>query len=86
MKVLALLFVYGRSSRGVATPIRDTPRDVLSIRKSNFYCSLQLIEYGGDLEAFAKHAKRSTVQADDVKLLVRRNKGLVSELVSLVIS
>ena len=35
MKVLALLFVYGQSSRGVATPIRDTPRDVLSIRKSN---------------------------------------------------
>ena len=40
---------------------------------------MQLIEYGGDLEAFARHAKRSTVQADDVKLLVRRNKGLVSE-------
>ena len=40
--------------------------------------ALQLIEYGGDREAFAKHAKRSTVQADDVKLLVRRNKGLVS--------
>ena len=36
-----------------------------------------MIEYGGDLEAFAKHAKRSTVQADDVKLLVRRNRGLV---------
>ena len=44
----------------------------------------KLIEYGGDLEAFAKHAKRSTVQADDVKLLVRRNKGLVSESVSLL--
>ena len=39
-----------------------------------------MIEYGGDLEAFAKHAKRSTVQADDVKLLVRRNKGLVSHI------
>ena len=38
----------------------------------------KLIEYGGDLEAFAKHAKRSTVQADDVKLLVRRNKGLTT--------
>ena len=33
--VLSLLFAYGQSSRGVATPIRDTPRDVLSIRKSN---------------------------------------------------
>ena len=30
MKVLALLFVYGQSSHGVATP-----RDVLCIRKSN---------------------------------------------------
>ena len=35
MKVLALLYVYGQSSHGVATPIRDTPRDDLSIRKSN---------------------------------------------------
>ena len=32
---MALLFAYGQSSRGVATPIRDTPRDVLSVRKSN---------------------------------------------------
>ena len=32
---IALLFSYGQSSRGVATPIRDTPRDVLSMRKSN---------------------------------------------------
>ena len=35
MKVLALLFAYGQSSHGVATPIRDAPRDDLSIRKSN---------------------------------------------------
>ena len=34
-KVLALLFVYGRSSHGVAIPIRVTPRDGLSIQKSN---------------------------------------------------
>ena len=32
---MALLFAYGQSSRGVASPIRDTPRDDLSIRKSN---------------------------------------------------
>ena len=32
---MALLFAYGQSSNGVATPIRDTPRDDLSIRKSN---------------------------------------------------
>ena len=37
----------------------------------------QLIEYNSDREGFAKHGKRSTVQADDVKLLVRRSKWLV---------
>merc|ERR1711874_103113 len=30
----------------------------------------------GDLEAFANHAKRSTVTTDDVKLLTRRNTEL----------
>ncbi|XP_049953157.1 centromere protein S-like isoform X2 [Schistocerca serialis cubense] len=29
-----------------------------------------------DLELFAKHAKRSTVSSDDVKLVVRRNPSL----------
>ena len=43
--VLSLLFAYGQSSRGVATPIRDTPRDVLSIRKSNevYYLDTNLL-------------------------------------------
>ena len=35
---MALLFAYGQSSHGVATPIRDTPRDDLSIQKSNEVC------------------------------------------------
>ena len=30
-----------------------------------------------DLEAFAQHAKRSTVSVEDVKLLTRRNAALV---------
>lgn len=30
--------------------------------------------------SFLRHAKRSTVNADDVKLLVRRNDSLVSTL------
>ncbi|KAK9887334.1 hypothetical protein WA026_022002 [Henosepilachna vigintioctopunctata] len=38
----------------------------------------KLISYGTDLEAFQKHAKRSTINADDVKLLVRRNNSLVN--------
>ncbi|KIW82052.1 hypothetical protein AYO20_00040 [Fonsecaea nubica] len=29
-----------------------------------------------DLEAFAKHAGRSTIKTDDVMLLTRRNEGL----------
>ncbi|CAL1266967.1 unnamed protein product [Larinioides sclopetarius] len=32
--------------------------------------------FAEDLEMFAKHAKRTTINADDVKLLVRRSKSL----------
>lgn len=31
-----------------------------------------------DFEAFAQHAKRTNVTADDVKLLTRRNSNLVN--------
>ncbi|XP_026492210.1 centromere protein S-like [Vanessa tameamea] len=36
--------------------------------------------YGLDLEAFAKHAKRSVINQDDVKLLARRNSSLRDRL------
>ncbi|KAL3268564.1 hypothetical protein HHI36_007672 [Cryptolaemus montrouzieri] len=36
----------------------------------------KLCYYSSDLEAFQKHAKRSIINADDVKLLVRRNNSL----------
>ncbi|XP_045448089.1 centromere protein S-like [Melitaea cinxia] len=36
--------------------------------------------YGMDLEAFAKHAKRSVINQEDVKLLARRNSSLRERL------
>nr|XP_023013128.1 centromere protein S-like [Leptinotarsa decemlineata] len=48
--------------------------DALDIIAELTYKKLQL--YGTDLDAFQKHAKRSTITADDVKLLVRRNESL----------
>ncbi|CAH1154126.1 unnamed protein product [Phaedon cochleariae] len=48
--------------------------DALDIIAELTYKKIQL--YGLDLDAFQKHAKRSTINADDVKLLVRRNESL----------
>ncbi|KAI4462356.1 cortistatin [Holotrichia oblita] len=36
----------------------------------------KILMYGSDLEAFCKHAKRSTITTDDVKLLCRNNTSL----------
>ncbi|KAK3930278.1 Centromere protein S [Frankliniella fusca] len=33
-------------------------------------------DYGTDLELFARHAKHTTINADDVRLLVRKNECL----------
>jgi centromere protein S len=33
-----------------------------------------------DVEAFCKHARRSTINADDVRLLARRNPSLLAKL------
>ncbi|PGH01904.1 hypothetical protein GX51_04958 [Blastomyces parvus] len=40
----------------------------------------QIETVGQDLEAFAKHAGRSTINLSDVMLLARRNEGLESIL------
>ncbi|XP_005796979.1 centromere protein S-like [Xiphophorus maculatus] len=36
--------------------------------------------FAKDLEAFARHAKRSTVSAEDVKLLARRSRALSNHI------
>ncbi|KAG0254188.1 hypothetical protein BG011_005902 [Mortierella polycephala] len=50
-----------------------TPQLIASLSELVF---AQAETLGKDLEIFAKHAKRSTVSVDDVKLAARRNASL----------
>ncbi|KAG0211812.1 hypothetical protein BGX28_007402 [Mortierella sp. GBA30] len=50
-----------------------TPQLIASLSELVF---AQAETLGKDLEKFAKHAKRSTVNVDDVKLATRRNASL----------
>ncbi|KAH7052878.1 kinetochore component CENP-S-domain-containing protein [Linnemannia elongata] len=50
-----------------------TPQLIASLAEIVF---AQAETLGKDLEMFAKHAKRSTVNVDDVKLAARRNSSL----------
>ncbi|XP_071501901.1 centromere protein S-like [Diadema antillarum] len=43
----------------------------------------QMEIFSEDLEAFAQHAKRTTVSSDDVKLLARRSSDLLAHINSL---
>ncbi|KAK5112098.1 hypothetical protein LTR62_004440 [Meristemomyces frigidus] len=43
-------------------------------------CWAQIETIAQDLEAFAKHAGRTTINVDDVVLLGRRNEGLAAVL------
>ncbi|CAH2011244.1 unnamed protein product [Acanthoscelides obtectus] len=62
-------------SKEVAADLKvEFHQDVLDIIAELVYKKLVL--YGSDLDAFQKHAKRSTITADDVKLLVRRSETL----------
>ena len=55
--------------------VKYTPEAVAAIAS----LTEKKIERSADyLEAYAKHAKRSNITADDVKLLTRGNKNLVS--------
>ncbi|KAJ3644084.1 hypothetical protein Zmor_026757 [Zophobas morio] len=64
-----------KMSREVGTNLNmEFEPDVLDLIAELTWKKLTL--YASDLEAFQKHAKRSTVTSDDVKLLVRRNESL----------
>lgn len=39
-------------------------------------CFTQLVDVGGDLEAFARHAGRETIVVDDLMLMLRKSKDL----------
>ncbi|XP_047991714.1 centromere protein S-like [Leguminivora glycinivorella] len=72
-----------RDVRGICTETlhllgMDMTKPAMEIVAELVYKKLKI--YGTDLEAFAKHAKRNTVNSEDVKLLVRRNTSLKSHL------
>lgn len=43
----------------------------------------KVASFGQDLESFARHAKRTVINADDVKLILRRNPDMMGMLVNL---
>ncbi|CAN6633492.1 inner kinetochore subunit Mhf1p [Trichomonascus vanleenenianus] len=57
--------------------VEATPEFVAALAKLVFN---QAITLGEDLEAFAHHAGRKTVNVDDVKMVCRRNEGLKSAI------
>ncbi|XP_063383507.1 centromere protein S-like [Cydia fagiglandana] len=72
-----------RDVRGICTEAlhllgMDITKPAMEIVAELVYKKLKI--YGTDLEAFAKHAKRNTVNSEDVKLLVRRNPSLKTHL------
>lgn len=57
--------------------INSTPEALLAMTELTLQKAML---YGSDLESFCKHAKRSTITLDDVKLLLRRNERLFDKL------
>jgi len=69
----------GRLSKAVEDKFRlkFSPPVLAAVAK----LSLHYIEESAvDIEAFSRHAKRASVNSDDVKLLARKNPGLEQHL------
>ncbi|XP_021927434.1 centromere protein S-like isoform X1 [Zootermopsis nevadensis] len=54
----------------------ELEKDVINLIGELIWKKMRVISQ--DLEHFAKHAKRTTINAEDVKLLTRRNPSLVN--------
>ncbi|WPH04097.1 Hypothetical protein R9X50_00698200 [Acrodontium crateriforme] len=57
----------------LASDLNAAPRFIGALSE---LCWAQIVTAAQDVEAFAKHAGRSTVRLEDVLLLARRNEGL----------
>ncbi|KAI5839947.1 kinetochore component CENP-S-domain-containing protein, partial [Morchella snyderi] len=71
----ALWFTIGKivDAECVTLKVNATPQFIAALTELVW---AQLENVGRDLESFAKHAGRTTVNTDDVLLLARRNDGL----------
>lgn len=70
-------YSIGRTSELVSTKYK------LSISKEFIYALTELAVHqlqlmAGDVEKFCKHAKRSTINSEDIKLYGRRNKDILA--------
>lgn len=60
------------------SPVGPFTKGFIALLSETTTETLQL--FTQDVEAFARHGKRSTINTDDVKLLCRRNPGLLAAL------
>jgi len=78
--ILILILLIGHQSPFQPSQIYY-PLTLVKIKNRHLFIYFQFIEItASDLESFAKHAKRSTINQDDVKLLGRRNETLEKEI------
>ncbi|XP_069989935.1 centromere protein S-like isoform X1 [Penaeus vannamei] len=75
----AIHFTVGRTCEEVGAELGLSFTKHVIATLSEITCR-QLQTYTSDLEAFAKHARRTTINCDDVKLLVRRNSHLADHM------